>query len=86
MKIYGRSNGVGNKMLFVCFTLLKLKKQFVQQKKNMFSQRKSSLGTSMELQVYTNLHIWPPPMAIFLALWVWEGTGAIQDEKYLKWQ
>ena len=40
-------------MLFVCFTLLKLKKQFVQQKKNMFSQRKSSLGTSMELQVYT---------------------------------
>jgi hypothetical protein len=24
-------------------------------------------------------------MAIFLALWVWEGTGAIQDDKYLKW-
>ena len=43
-------------MLFVCFTLLKLKKQFVQQKKNMFSQRKSSLGTSMELQVYTNTY------------------------------
>jgi hypothetical protein len=22
----------------------------------------------------------------FLALWVWEAFGAIQDEKYLKWQ
>ena len=22
----------------------------------------------------------------FLTLWVWEGTGAIQDDKYLKWQ
>ena len=31
-------------------------------------------------------HIWPPPVAIFLALRVWEGTGDIQDEKYLKWQ
>ena len=33
-----------------------------------------------------NSHIWPPLVAIFLALRVWEGTGAIQDEKYLKWQ
>ena len=32
-----------------------------------------------------NSHIWPPPVAIFLALWVWEGTGSIQDDKYLKW-
>ena len=24
--------------------------------------------------------------ANFLTLWVWEGTGAIQDDKYLKWQ
>ena len=32
-----------------------------------------------------NSHIWPPPVAIFLALRVWEGTGAIQDDKYLKW-
>jgi hypothetical protein len=24
-------------------------------------------------------------VAIFLALWVWEGTGAIQHDKYLKW-
>ena len=30
--------------------------------------------------------IWPPPVAIYLALWVWEAFGAIQDEKYLKWQ
>ena len=30
-------------------------------------------------------HIWPPPVAIFLALRVWEGTGAIQGDKYLKW-
>ena len=66
MKIYGRSNGVGNKMLFVCFTLLKLKKQFVQQKENMFSQRKSSLGTSMELQVYTNT--WTKVGAMYLVI------------------
>ena len=32
-----------------------------------------------------NSHIWPPLVAIFLALWVWEGTGAIQDDKDLKW-
>ena len=24
--------------------------------------------------------------ANFLDLWVWEGTGAIQDDKYMKWQ
>ena len=29
---------------------------------------------------------WPLPVAIFLALRVWEAFGAIQDEKYLKWQ
>ena len=37
-------------------------------------------------QLYKDSHIWQPPVAIFLALWVWKGTGAIQDEKYLKWQ
>ena len=30
-----------------------------------------------------NSHIWPPLVAIFLALLVWEAFGAIQDEKYL---
>ena len=34
---------------------------------------------------YKHSHIWPPPVAIFLALRVWEGTGAIQGDKYLKW-
>ena len=34
--------------------------------------------------IIINSHIWPPPVAIFLALRVWEGT--IQDDKYLKWQ
>ena len=32
---------------------------------------------------YADSQIWPPEMAFFLALWVWEGTGAIQDAKYL---
>ena len=38
-----------------------------------------------KMKNYQNSHIWPPPVAIFLALWVWEGTGAIQGDKYLKW-
>ena len=29
-------------------------------------------------------HIWPPLVAIFLALRVWESTGAIQDDKYFE--
>ena len=36
-------------------------------------------------ELYHNSHIWPPPVAIFLALRVWEGTRAIQCDKYLKW-
>ena len=32
------------------------------------------------------LQIWPALSANFLTLQVWEGTGAIQDDKYLKWQ
>ena len=36
-----------------------------------------------ETEIYIHSHIWPPPVAIFLALRVWEGTGAIQDDKYL---
>ena len=27
-------------------------------------------------QFYFNSHIWPPPVAIFLAFWVWEAFGA----------
>ena len=30
--------------------------------------------------------IWPALPANFLTLRVWEGTGAIEDDKYLKWQ
>ena len=30
--------------------------------------------------------IWPALPANFLTLRVWERTGAIQDDKYLKWQ
>ena len=30
--------------------------------------------------------IWPALPANFLTLRVWEGTRAIQDDKYLKWQ
>ena len=30
--------------------------------------------------------IWLALPANFLALWVWEGTGAIQNDKYLRWQ
>ena len=39
----------------------------------------SFLGQKNNIKVYQNSHIWPPPVAIFLALWVWEGTGASQD-------
>ena len=37
----------------------------------------------LEINFYNNLHIWPPP--VFLALRVWEGIEAIQDDKYLNW-
>ena len=30
--------------------------------------------------------MWPALLANFLTLRVWEGTGAIQDDKSLKWQ
>ena len=35
-------------------------------------------------KIYPYSHIWPPLVAIFLALWVWEGIRANQDDKYLK--
>ena len=34
-------------------------------------------------RIYGHLR-WPPPVAIFLALRVWEGTGAIQDDTFFK--
>ena len=44
-------------------------------------------GQIISKRIFSNTysHIWPPLVAIFLALRVWEGTGAIQDDKYLKW-
>jgi hypothetical protein len=43
-------------------------------------------GQIISKRIFSNTysHIWPPLVAIFLALRVWEGTGAIQDDKYLK--
>ena len=32
-----------------------------------------------------NLQIWPPMAPIFCGLWVWEKMGAIQNDKYIKY-
>ena len=45
-------------------------------------QKDETYFSSLIIFFYTNSHIWPPPVAIFLALRVWEGTRAIQDDKF----
>ena len=45
---------------------------------------KSRTTHNLSLWLYEYSHIWPPPVAIFLALRVLESTGAIQDDKYFE--
>ena len=49
-----------------------------------FNELQASRTPQTVLVFYFDSHIWPPPVAIFLALRIWEGTGVIQDDKYFE--
>ena len=53
--------------------------------KNRQNSRQEIKKIDKNINRYKDSHIWPPEVAIFLALRVWEGIEAIQHDTYLNW-